>query len=128
MSLAMIIASLGFAASPAHATSYCSGWKQVQNFQEKACVITESSTTIRHRHYVRSLISNTQSTYVTTFRYINGSVSVCKSQTRETFSAYQTKSWSCGSYRYSGYRYFTRGYVTKSDGYNIGVDSPTITG
>lgn len=96
--------------------------------QQRTCVITESSTTIRHRHYVRNLIDRTQKTQVTTFRYINGSVSICKGATVETFSALQTKSWSRTSRRVSGAKYMTRGYITKQGGGNIGVDSPTITG
>ncbi|MET7620669.1 hypothetical protein [Streptomyces sp. NPDC005408] len=119
---------LAFGASPAQAATYCTSWKQVENFQQRACVITESGTKIRHRHYVRNLIDRTQKTQVTTFRYINGSVSICKSARVETFSALQTKSWSCDSRRVSRSKYMTRGYITKQAGGNVGVDSRTITG
>ncbi|GAA2619782.1 hypothetical protein [Streptomyces vastus] len=119
---------LAFGVAPAQAATYCSGWKQVESFQERACVITESGSRIRHRHQVRNLIDRTQTTQVTTFRYINGSVSVCKSAQRVSFSAHQTKTWSCVSTRISGSKYMTRGYITKQGGGNVGVDSRTITG
>ncbi|TQK42552.1 hypothetical protein FBY35_3974 [Streptomyces sp. SLBN-118] len=126
----MMVASgmLAFGASPAQAATYCTAWKQVENFQQRACVITESGTKIKHRHYVRNLIDRTQKTQVTTFRYINGSVSICKGARVETFSALQTKSWSCESRRVSGSKYMTRGYITKQAGGNVRVDSRTITG
>ncbi|MET9800437.1 hypothetical protein [Streptomyces sp. NPDC006368] len=119
---------LAVSAAPAQAATYCSAWKQVESFQQRVCVITESSTKIKHRHYVRNLIDRTQRTQVTTFRYINGSGSICKSARVETFSALQTKSWSCDSRRLSGAKYMSRGYITKQAGGNVRVDSRTITG
>ncbi|MFB9393095.1 hypothetical protein ACFPM3_18485 [Streptomyces coeruleoprunus] len=131
IALAGVMAASGMlavGAAPAQAATYCSGWKQVENFQQRSCVITYNSTTIRHRHYVRNLIDRTQKTQVTTFRYINGNVSICNSADMETFSALQTRSWTCDSRRISGAKYMTRGYITKQAGGNVGVDSRTITG
>ncbi|WP_236240170.1 hypothetical protein [Streptomyces sp. CC228A] len=119
---------VAFGAGPAQAATYCTAWKQVENFQQRSCVITHNSTTIKHRHQVRNLIDRTQKTQVTSFRYINGNVSICKSAKVETFSALQTKTWTCDSRRIKGAKYKTNAYITKQAGGNVGVESRTITG
>lgn len=115
-------------AGPADASTRCSGWKQVGTFRERTCVIHESSSRIRHRIYVQNLSGRSATVQVTAFSYINGQTSVCKSAVRNTFAAHQTRSWSCTTVRVKNYTYFTRGYVVKPGGGNVGVDSPKITG
>jgi hypothetical protein len=122
--------------STAHAEpgtpTFCGGWDLVGDFQQRACVIYESSTLMGFRHEIENMDSAAHNAYVRSQKIVtnstSSSVSNCKTDTVVNIPAFSTRSFSCFATRHTGYKYRVDGAILSPQQNWHFVSSPTKTG
>ena len=110
-------------AEPATPT-YCSSWKQWEEFRHRACITYELGTVMGHTTQVQNLGPTLTGVPLGSKWHINGSSGTCVAYEVRAFNPGQTRSFTCHTTKVSGWAYKTTSNVNNASSITSPIGRP----